>query len=172
MKFSITKSQYNALFLCQTKNDVRYYLAGTHINVDKSRLESTNGHAMVTVSVTFFERHSDDTNVIVKLPKKAPAKARTVFIADGLARFHDKNGEMFESVPLEIIEANFVDCERVLIKPEQQTTPTEHFGVNPKLFAPICSEFAGLIFGFKFYDQKMVCDLDDKTKLTVMLTRI
>lgn len=102
------------------KKDVRYYLNDAHLNVEKSRIEMTDGCALVMLSV---ELHKDDVSgpVTVEVIKAARKVSKIRKNKDKLEiichndRLEVPYGPTFTRPPC---ESNFPDCDRIVEKDE------------------------------------------------------
>jgi len=120
----ISSKQLRAAALCQAKGDIRYYLNGIHIY--KNKIESTNGH--IAVQMTMSKRIKRDLilNVNGIIPKKAQDSV-FVFGKDNFVKNYDMYGNLLSILTVDVIDGNFPDINRVMPK-EFQTV--SYIGVN------------------------------------------
>lgn len=117
-----------AAMMFQAKNDPRYYLMGVHLS-NHGRVEATNGH--IGILIDCEELKENEKSHIISIHGTIPNKAGNAFIEivdekKGFITFEKKD----EMLAFSIINAKYVDFERVLPK-EEDKKPVDDIGVNP-----------------------------------------
>lgn len=161
-KFTIPARHIKAAMIFQAKGDVRYYLNGIHLNKEEGRIESTNGHCLITLGSD--EIKEIPKSMIIHVSGTVPASA---FYADvtmindicGVIEFRNGKGDRVPShgtrkrLFFDVIEGRYPDIEKVL--PSGNLVKTDKIGFNPEymgwagkaasaLGSPYCVAVAGL----------------------------
>ena len=120
----ISSKQLKAAALCQGKNDIRYYLNGIHIY--KNKIEATNGH--IAVQMTMSKRIKRDLilNVNGIIPKRSQDSV-FVFGKDNFVKNYDMYGNLLSILTVDVIDGKFPDLNRVMPKDFKAVS---HIGVE------------------------------------------
>lgn len=187
-KFTLPARHIKAAMIFQAKGDVRHYLNGIHLNKEQGRIESTNGHCLITLGSD--EIKDIPNSMIIQVSGTVPASA---FYADvtmiddlcGVIEFRNGKGERVPShgtrkrVFFDIIEGKYPDIEKVL--PSGKLVKTDKIGFNPEymgwagkaataLGARYCIAVAGLRGPTKPIELS-INGIDDDVKIVVMPCR-
>ena len=105
----INRAEFLSAMLCAAVKDVRYYLNGICID-SEGFIVATDGHRMFV-----GKAETTQETVIINIKGKAPTKFETVTLdtSENNASFYNKNGELIQTCPLEVIDGRFPDWRRV-----------------------------------------------------------
>lgn len=145
----IAANIYNALQQVKAKKDVRYYLNGIHIDLERGRIEATNGHRLLS-----YKYENVDTihtaKYILNSSMKAPAKCATVKIEIDISDHADfskdikitfidaKANEITSHYPEMINDATFPSCDRIFESITDKNLSERHtIAFNPLYLADV-----------------------------------
>ena len=107
----INSNQLRAAKVCQAKDDVRYYLNGIHIY--KNKIEATNGHIAVQMTMTNRIKRDLILNIQGPIPKSAKDSV-FVFGNDNFVKHYDSFGSLIKISVVDVIDGKFPDVTRVI----------------------------------------------------------
>jgi len=169
-EFKLPAALFKAAMLCQSKNDVRYYLAGVHVT--STRIAATNGHILfINEDEKWQKDYKNDLpekGIIVILDSTIPAKARTLKfnpISDsvGICEMIDSNLLLVKRCTFGIVDGKFPKLDKVI--PSGKRKATLNIAFNAQYLALIGKVFSclGRFSGARldFYgDDKVACCVD------------
>ena len=107
----INSQQLRAAMVCQGKNDVRYYLNGVHIK--GNRIESTNGHVAVVMTMKNRVRGDWILKIKGKIPKTSSISRFEFSKNESIVKHYDALGSLLSVHPVDVIEGSFPDLDKI-----------------------------------------------------------
>jgi len=143
----INSKQLRAAKVCQGKDDPRYYLNGIHIY--KNKIEATNGHIAVQMTMTTRTRRDLILNIQGPIPKKAH-ESIFVFGEDNFVKHYDSFSSLIKISVVDIIDGKYPDINKVMPSDFKSVTTigvnTGYFGLFSQMFDQNFGEVARLKF--------------------------
>jgi len=143
----INSKQLRAAKVCQAKDDIRYYLNGIHIY--KNKIEATNGHIAVQMTMKNRIRRDLILNIQGPIPKSAE-ESIFVFGKDNFVKHYDSFGSLIKISVVDVIDGKFPNIEKVMPTNFKKVATigvnTGYFGLFSKMFDQNFGEVARLKF--------------------------
>ncbi len=143
----INSKQLRAAKVCQAKDDVRYYLNGIHIY--KNKIEATNGHIAVQMTMTNRIKRDLILNIQGQIPKNAQDSV-FVFGRDNFVKHYDSFGWLIKISVVDVIDGKFPDINKKMPSNFKSITTigvnTGYLGLFSKMFDHKFGETARLKF--------------------------
>ena len=164
--------------VCQAVDDYRDYLCGIHISGDK--VESTNGHVALQMTMKKKVRGSYIVKIGGKVPKKAENSKFEFDAKQSVVKHFDHFGQFISCQPVELIEGRFPKITPLM---PERFSYVDGFGFNADYLAMTAKIFGkGANTSFQFsscqkkalvtcYDSPLKDELGDPKFLIMGLKR-
>lgn len=103
---------FKLILICCAKNDVRYYLNGFFIDIEKNRLASTDGHRLAYSECIASVSDIDKNTTIAITDRKIPKKAKSLVVSDDIITYYSEPegmGDRLGIVPISTVDCKYPD---------------------------------------------------------------